>query len=57
MHVGQIQQPVPGFDSMAYGNGQLFSTYDKDDAWSVSPYTASNGAHGAGGGWWFHALY
>ena len=34
LHIGQLQQPSPGRDNMAYQNERPFSTYDKDnDGW------------------------
>ena len=28
LHIGQLQEPIPGRDNMAYHNGRSFSTYD-----------------------------
>ena len=54
LHIGQLQQPSPGLDNMAYHNGRPFSTYDKDnDNWSGN--CALRNSEGAGGGWWFGA--
>ena len=52
LHIGQLQQPSPGRDNMAYHNGQRFSTYDKDnDSWVYN--CALDASQGKGGGWWF----
>ena len=54
LNVGQLQQPIPGRDNMAYHNRRPFSTYDKDnDAWSLN--CAQHSSQGQGGGWWFGA--
>ena len=31
LHIGQLQQPRPGNDSIVYSNGQPFTTYDEDN--------------------------
>ena len=46
LHIGQLQQPSPGRDNMAYHNGRPFSTYDKDNDASSS----RNCAQDTGGG-------
>ena len=54
LHIGQLQQPAPGSDTMAYVNGQPFSTYDEDnDEWSGN--CALDQTHGWGGGWWHNS--
>ena len=55
LHIGQLQLPSPGHDSMAYNNGRPFSTYDKDnDLGAINCAQSSTNAHGGhGGGWWF----
>ena len=56
LHVGQLQQPSPSHDNMAYHNGRPFSTYDKDnDSWSSGncAHSTSHIGGGRGGGWWF----
>ena len=50
LHVGQLQQPCPGRDNMAYNNGHPFSTYDRDNDRS-----SSNCALSRQGGWWFRS--
>ena len=50
LHIGQLQQPAPGRDNMAYHNGRPFSTYDKDnDSWSTGNCVLRSG-FGNGGG-------
>ena len=51
LHIGQLQQPAPGIDGMAYHNGRSFSTYDEDNDSSSSNNCAS--FYGQGGGWWY----
>ena len=58
LHIGQLQEPIPGRDNMAYNNGRPFSTYDNDnDAWSDGNCALSSmlvhSGRGDGGGWWF----
>ena len=54
LHIGQVQEPIPGRDNMAYQNGSPFTTYDNDnDNWSDN--CALNSGQGNGGGWWYNA--
>ena len=52
LHVGQLQQPAPGRDGMAYHNRRNFSTYDRDNDPSANN-CALNYHYGQGGGWWY----
>ena len=52
LRIGQLQQPSPGFDAMAYSNRRPFTTYDRDNDASSSNCALNNG-YGNGGGWWF----
>ena len=59
LHIGQLQQPAPDRDAMAYINGRPFTTYDNDNdnrniANSYNCALSSAGpTHGHGGGWWY----
>ena len=51
LHIGQLQQPAPGIDGMAYNNGAPLSTYDEDnDSWG-----RNCAVYYQGGGWWYGA--
>ena len=56
LHIGQLQQPSPGFDGMIHAhNGRQFTTYDRDnDDWSSSHCAIR---HGYTSGWWFGGCY
>ena len=53
LHIGQLQQPAPGLDSMAYNNRRPFSTYDEDNDVLSNINCAVHSSHGQGGGWWY----
>ena len=55
LHIGQLQKPFHGQDSMAYSNARGFSSFDSDhDSWSGGNCAnVHSGSGGYGSGWWF----
>ena len=57
LHIGQLQEPIPGWDNIAYHNGRPFSTYDNDNDgsnWEHCALSSSYSDRGRGAGWWFN---